>query len=146
MAATATTGEDVMRGVAGGVILGVPLLYTQETWLHGGSVSPLVILGGVIAAFGVNVALSYFVGFRPGRTHRPIEDAVVGMGISVVLSALLLALLDRIGSGDVAGERARHHRAHLDTGEHRLLRRGGARAARRSRVIGGIRAACVGTC
>lgn len=88
-----------MRGVAGGVILGVPLLYTQETWLHGRSVPPVVILVGVIATFGVNVALSYFVGFRPGRTHRPIEDAVVGTGISIVLSAILLVLLDRVGSG-----------------------------------------------
>jgi len=41
-----TTAEDVMRGVADGSILGVPLLYTQETWLDGRSVSPLVILGG----------------------------------------------------------------------------------------------------
>jgi putative integral membrane protein (TIGR02587 family) len=95
----ATSAEDVMRGVAGGVILGVPLLYTQETWLHGRSVSPLVILAGVIAVFGVNVALSYFVGFRTGRTHRPTEDAVVGMGSSVLLSALLLILLDRVGRG-----------------------------------------------
>ena len=47
-----------MRGVAGGAILGVPLLYTQETWLHGRSVSPVVILAGVIVAFGVNMALS----------------------------------------------------------------------------------------
>lgn len=86
-----------MRGVAGGAILGVPLLYTQETWLHGRSVSPVVILAGLVVAFGANVALSYFVGFRPGRTHRPIEDAVVGMGLSVLLSALLLVLLDRVG-------------------------------------------------
>jgi uncharacterized membrane protein len=86
-----------MRGVAGGAILGVPLLYTQETWLHGWSVSPVVILAGVIATFAANVALSYFVGFRPGRTHRPTEDAVVGMGLSILLSALLLILLDRVG-------------------------------------------------
>jgi putative integral membrane protein (TIGR02587 family) len=77
--------------------LGVPLLYTQETWLHGRSVSPVVILAGVIATFAANVALSYFVGFRPGRTHRPTEDAVVGMGLSILLSALLLVLLDRVG-------------------------------------------------
>jgi uncharacterized membrane protein len=76
-----------MRGVAGGAILGVPLLYTQETWLHRRSVSPVVILAGVIVVFGVNMALSYFVGFRPGRTHRPTEDAVVGMGLSVLLSS-----------------------------------------------------------
>jgi putative integral membrane protein (TIGR02587 family) len=99
VAGTATSAEDVMRGVAGGVILGVPLLYTQETWLHGRSVPPEVILAGVIATFGVNVALSYFVGFRPGRTQRPIEDAVVGTGISIILSAILLLLLERVGSG-----------------------------------------------
>ncbi|MGI8616032.1 MAG: DUF2391 family protein [Actinomycetota bacterium] len=103
MAEEATSAEDVMRGVAGGVLLGVPLLYTQETWLHGRSVSPLVILVGLAVVFGVNVALSYFVGFRPGRTHRPMEDAVVGMGLSVLLSALLLVLLDRVG-GETSSE------------------------------------------
>jgi len=77
----------------------VPLLYTQETWLDGRIVSPVVILAGVIAAFAVNMALSYFVGFRPGRTHRPTEDAVVGMGLSVLLAALLLVLLGRVGRG-----------------------------------------------
>ena len=65
----------------------MPLLYTQETWLDARIVSPVVILAGVIAAFAVNMALSYFVGFRPGRTHRPTEDAVVGMGLSVLLAA-----------------------------------------------------------
>jgi len=74
-----------MRGVAGGAILGVPLLYTQETWLHGRSVSPVVILARVIVVFGVNMAPSYFVGFRPGRTHRPTQDAVIGMGLSLLL-------------------------------------------------------------
>jgi putative integral membrane protein (TIGR02587 family) len=88
-----------MRGVAGGAILGVPLLYTQETWLHGRTVSPVVIVAGLVGVFGVNVALSFFVGFRPGRTHRPIEDATVGMGLSVLLAALLLVLLDRVGPG-----------------------------------------------
>jgi putative integral membrane protein (TIGR02587 family) len=93
----ATSAEDVMRGVAGGALLGVPLLYTQETWLHGRSISPVIILAGLVATFAINVALSYYVGFRPGRTHRPTEDAVVGMGLSVLLSVLLLLLLDRVG-------------------------------------------------
>ncbi len=97
MAEKATSAEDVMRGVAGGVLLGVPLLYTQETWLHGRSLSPVIILVALVGTFAINVALSYYVGFRPGRTHRPIEDALVGMGLSVLLSALLLLLLDRVG-------------------------------------------------
>ena len=58
MADKATTAEDVMRGVAGGVLLGVPLLYTQETWLHGRSLSPVIILVGLLGTFAINVALS----------------------------------------------------------------------------------------
>jgi putative integral membrane protein (TIGR02587 family) len=94
-----TGAEDVVRGVAGGTILGVPLLYTQETWIQGRSVSPVVILTGLVVVLGLNVALSYFVGFRPGRTQRPVEDAVVGMGLSVLLATILLVLLDRAGPG-----------------------------------------------
>lgn len=86
-----------MRGVTGGVLLGVPLLYTQETWLQGRNVAPAVILAGLVATLAVTVALSYFVGFRPGRTHRPTEDAVVGMGLSLLISVVLLVLLDRVG-------------------------------------------------
>lgn len=85
-----------MRGVAGGVILGLPLIYTQEVWLHGASLQPTVILGMLAVSFGLNMALSRFVGFEPGRTHRPLEDAVVGFGLSFGMAAILLFLLDRI--------------------------------------------------
>src|SRR5688572_17861128 len=85
-----------MRGVAGGVLLGVPLLYTQEVWDHGETLDPAVILGILAASFGMSVALSYYVGFRPGRTHRPIEDAIVATGLSIVLAFGLLVLLDRV--------------------------------------------------
>lgn len=88
-----------MRGVAGGALLGVPLLYTQEVWDHGETLGPLVILGVVVAAFGLSVALSYYVGFRQGRTHRPVEDAIVASGLSVVLAFGMLLLLDRIRLG-----------------------------------------------
>ncbi|MGH2794453.1 MAG: DUF2391 family protein [Actinomycetota bacterium] len=90
---------DLMRGVAGGVLLGVPLVYTQEVWDHGATLDPLVILALVAIAFGAGTALSYYVGFRPGRTHHPFEEAVVGAGISLILSFLLLLMLDRIRFG-----------------------------------------------
>ncbi len=95
-AGTHTGPPDVMRGVAGAVLLGVPLLYTQEVWSHGRTLSPFVILGMLAASFGIEVALSYHVGFRQGRITRPVEDAVVGFGLSVVLAAAFLLLLDRI--------------------------------------------------
>jgi putative integral membrane protein (TIGR02587 family) len=85
-----------MRGVSGAVILGVPLIYTQEVWFHGGNLSPEAILGLMVASFGLNLALSNVVGFRAGRTHRPFEDAIVGFGLSFVLATLLLGILNRI--------------------------------------------------
>jgi len=92
-----------MRGVAGGALLGVPLLFTQEVWDLGETLDPLVILALITVAFGADVVLSYFVGFRAGRTHRPIEDAVVGFGLSVILAAVLLLVLGRIQIGMPTG-------------------------------------------
>ena len=37
---------------------------------------PEVSVGLLVRVDEVNMALSYFVGFRPGWTHRPTEDAV----------------------------------------------------------------------
>lgn len=99
----ASTLPDVMRGVAGAVLLGSPLLYTQEIWDHGQTLDPLVILAVVVVAFGAAATLSYYVGFRAGRTHRPFEDAVVGSGVSIVLSFLMLYVLDRVRLGMPAG-------------------------------------------
>lgn len=95
----ATTPPDVLRGVAGGVLLGVPLLYTQEIWLHGASLDPGIILALLATAFGLSIALSYYVGFEQGRTHRPVEDALVGTGLAIILASILLFLLDRIRFG-----------------------------------------------
>jgi putative integral membrane protein (TIGR02587 family) len=91
-----TTGPDFMRGVSGGVMLGLPLIYTLEVWLHGATLPPFGILVLLGAAFGLNLALSRFVGFERGRTFRPLEDAVVGFGCSFLLAAALLFLLDRV--------------------------------------------------
>lgn len=91
-----TSPQDAMRGVSGAVILGVPLIYTQEVWFHGGNLSPEAILGLMVASFGLNFALSNVVGFRAGRTHRPFEDAIVGFGLSFLLATILLGILNRI--------------------------------------------------
>lgn len=91
-----TTPEDAMRGVAGGFILGVPLVYTQEVWFHGGNLTPISILALLAGSFLLNLALSTAVGFHSGRTKRPLEDAVVGFGLSFLLAAFLLILLNRV--------------------------------------------------
>lgn len=89
----------LMRGVAGGLLLGTPLVYTQEVWQHGGTMRPALILALFGLGFLINVALARYVGVESGRTYRPLEDAVVGTGVSIVLSVSLLTLLRRIDLG-----------------------------------------------
>lgn len=94
--AETTTPQDAMRGVAGAFLLGVPLVYTQEVWFHGGNLPRSAILAMLAGSFLLNLSLSTVVGFNSGRTRRPLEDAIVGFGLSFVLAACLLLLLDRI--------------------------------------------------
>lgn len=92
--------SDLMRGVAGGVLLGVPFLYTQEVWLHGARMHAGVILALLAVTFVTTAALSKYVGFERDRKRLGVvEEAVVAVGISVMLSTLLLMLLGRIGPG-----------------------------------------------
>lgn len=94
-----------MRGVAGGALLGVPLLYTQEVWSHGASLNPTVIMFFLGLTFCLNIVLSHYVGFARGKTQHPVEEAIIGTGLSVLLALLLLLLLDRIPTGlDLRGQ------------------------------------------
>lgn len=89
----------MLRGVAGGLLLGTPLVYTQEIWQHGGTMRPVLILSLLGLTFLINIALARYVGVESGRTYRPVEDALVGTGVSLILSAFLLILLRRIDLG-----------------------------------------------
>lgn len=86
----------LMRGVAGAMLLGAPLVYTQEVWRHGATMGPWVIALLFAVAFAISVALSGYVGVERGRTYRPVEDAVLGAGLSLLLAAGVLLLLRRI--------------------------------------------------
>src|SRR5688572_6788217 len=92
---TGTTPPELMRGVSGGVILGLPLIYTQEVWMLGASINPLGIVGLLAVSFLLNLLLSRYVGFED-EAATPLEDAIEGLGVSIVLSAGLLLLMERI--------------------------------------------------
>jgi hypothetical protein len=133
VAAEATSAEDVARGVAGGAILGLPLVYTQETWLHGRSVSPVLILSGsggsVRRERGPLVLRRIPAGADspPGGGRRRGDGAVGAARCPAARPA---------GPGrawNLAGERAGRDRPDGDPGEPRLLRGGGARAGGRGR-------------
>lgn len=89
---------ELLRAAGGALLVGLPLLMTQEMWQAGYSIP----LGRLALFLGLNylllVGLSYFVGFEPskGLLRAPVE-AMIALGIGFVMSTAVLALFDLFG-------------------------------------------------
>jgi putative integral membrane protein (TIGR02587 family) len=97
--------EDLVRGMTGGLLIGVPLLYTMETWTIGSTMPPprvLVLLG---VAYLLNLACVVWAGFRrgDGGVLHLLSDALDATALALVTSAIILALLAQIGPGEPIG-------------------------------------------
>lgn len=96
--------DDLLRGVAGALLFGVPLLYTMEVWWIGNTVSPPRMLVGLGLTYLALVALNRSSGFRRGRQStlgRSLLDSLEALSLGIIVSATSLLLLRRI-TGDMA--------------------------------------------
>jgi putative integral membrane protein (TIGR02587 family) len=98
---------DLTRAAAGGLLIGVPLLFTMEMWAIGTHTEPLQIAGLLALTFFVLLALNRTLGFR-SRADTTLADAlvdtVIALAVALVLVAGVLALLGEID----ADTRMRH--------------------------------------
>ncbi len=88
-----------MRGVSGGLLFGVPLLYTMEVWWYGSWVDPRWVLGALAISFVVVLALNRSSGFRDTRITNwrdAAADGVEMVAISLVCAGTVLVLLRQI--------------------------------------------------
>ena len=93
-----TTVRVLVRAAGGGLLVGLPLLYTLEMWAHSFLLPSwkIVVLVGV--AFVVVVGYSAVSGFRRDRTWAELLiDSVETMGIAAVVATIAMLLLGRIG-------------------------------------------------
>jgi putative integral membrane protein (TIGR02587 family) len=101
--------RDYTRAVGGGLIVGLPLLFTMEVWWHGF----ILPRGHLLALLGVTFAIvlgyNSLGGFRRERDVRELvidSMSAIGLGILVALAALVV--LGRIdattGLRDAAGK------------------------------------------
>jgi putative integral membrane protein (TIGR02587 family) len=93
------------RGVAGGLIFSLPLLYTMEVWHAGFSMPPhrqlIYVLLGLLLLLGYN----RFAGLHEDSTWLEVGiDSIEEMGIGLILAAVVLALIGRITPEQDAGE------------------------------------------
>ena len=97
---------DLARAATGGLLVGVPLLYTMEVWWTGERVRPVHGLALLSASFVVLVVLNRTAGFRRARDARLSEaamDAAVALALSLLITTAVLVLLREIDGGTPAG-------------------------------------------
>lgn len=82
-------GRDLLRGVAAGSIVGMPLLYTMEMWWHGMTVSEWHLVVLLASTLAVNFGFSLLSGFR--------EESSVAEAASESVTAVAMGMLYSLG-------------------------------------------------
>lgn len=97
--------QEYGRGLAGGLMFAMPLLFTMEVWWAGFILHPFRILLYVAATFGLLLLYNRFVGLRRDASFSEVViDSVEEMGLGIVVAALVLWLTDRISADLTAAE------------------------------------------
>ena len=91
------TIRDHVRAAVGGLLVGLPLLWTMEMWEHGSTLPSLKLLALFALAFVIVVGFNALSGFRRERTWvELLLDAVQGLGLSIAVAAAMLFILGRL--------------------------------------------------
>ena len=89
--------QEYGRGVAGGLMFSLPLLYTMEVWWAGFITHPYRLLAYVVVTFLLLLGYNRYAGLRRETSMKEVAiDSVEEMGIGLFLAALVLFLLGRI--------------------------------------------------
>jgi putative integral membrane protein (TIGR02587 family) len=91
--------HDLIRGVSGGFLFGIPLLYTMEVWWLGSVVQPQRMIVALLSTFVVVLLLNRMAGFRHSRDVSLIDaaiDSIEALAIGLICVALMLVLLREI--------------------------------------------------
>ncbi|MEO8216352.1 MAG: TIGR02587 family membrane protein [Acidobacteriota bacterium] len=88
------------RGMAGGLLFSLPLLYTMEMWWSGFISEPRRLLLLMAVTMVLLLAYNRFSGMRHDSTWvEVVIDSIEAAGLGLVVSALTLYLIGRIGPG-----------------------------------------------
>jgi putative integral membrane protein (TIGR02587 family) len=88
------------RGLAGGLIFSLPLLYTMEMWWAGFIARPERILGYLACIFVLLLGYNHYVGIRQDASRIEVAiDSIEELGLGIITAAAMLYLLGRIGAG-----------------------------------------------
>ncbi|KGN30811.1 hypothetical protein N802_06270 [Knoellia sinensis KCTC 19936] len=101
-----TEALDLVRGMSGGLLFGVPLLYTMEVWWTGALTQAWVLLLIAALLFVPVFVMNKTEGFRPSRDVRwrdAAADSVEAVALGFVLAVVMLVLIREITTGTPLG-------------------------------------------
>ena len=97
--------QEYSRGIIGGLLFSLPLLYTMEVWWAGFSTHPLHLILYVLATFALLLGYNFYAGLRHDANWTEVLiDSVEEMGLGLLISAIALFLLGRIKLEMTMGE------------------------------------------
>ncbi|MBZ5709211.1 TIGR02587 family membrane protein [Nannocystis pusilla] len=103
--AVARSLQEYGRGVAGGLLFSLPLLYTGELWRAGEALRPDRLLLGLAGVFILLLGYNRHAGLRADAgALEVVIDSIEELGLGLVLAAVLLVLLGRIDLAMPASE------------------------------------------
>ncbi len=91
--------DDLVRGVCGGFLFGVPMLYTMEMWWIGSSVSPLRLFAVLLITLLCTYLLSSTAGFRKSQAttwREALVDAVEAIALGIVCAFIMLVVIQQV--------------------------------------------------
>ena len=91
--------DDLVRGVCGGFLFGIPVLYTMEVWWIGSSVSSPRLIGVLLTTLLGTYLLSSTAGFRKSQAATRQEafgDAVEAIALGLICAALMLTVMRQV--------------------------------------------------
>lgn len=91
--------REYARGVTGGLLFSLPLLYTMEVWWAGFIARPLRLLVYLLAGFLLLFGYNRYAGLREDASWADVAfEAVEEMGLGLLVSAGILWLIGQIDS------------------------------------------------
>ena len=92
--------REYARGITGGLLFSLPLLYTMEVWWAGFIARPFRLLVYLLAGFLLLFGYNRYAGLREDASWADVAfEAVEEMGLGLRVSACILWLIGQIDSG-----------------------------------------------
>jgi putative integral membrane protein (TIGR02587 family) len=91
--------DDAVRGLASGFLIGIPVVFTVDSWWLGDQNEPLDSLTLLAAAYVLTLAAVYWIGFRRGlrRGWQYLGDAIEALALAVLALIAVFWVLGQIG-------------------------------------------------